>query len=93
MDKLANWPALLAQFRKVVEMPEVRTSRAEEVATGGAPIRILRMIARNRSISKYAAIEGNFLHAAMHLACLKELNFSRETFPDIPEQFDELLNA
>ncbi len=93
MDKLSNWPEILDYFRRLMLKATSVNSSQDVEERGSTPVRILRMICRNQSLSRYAAIEGNVLHAAMHLACLKELPCSREDFPDIPHNMDNFLKS
>ena len=55
------------------------------------PLRLVRMIERNNVTRGYTAVEANFLFAAMHLACMKDLNFSCEVCPDLPDPNDILI--
>ena len=58
-----------------------------------APLGLLRMISRNQKQKKYDAVESNFLYAAMHIACMKDLRFSVDTCPDLPDNIDALLRS
>ncbi len=58
-----------------------------------APLRLLRMISHTRTTSKYASVESNFLFVAMHVACMKELPFPPDVFPDLPDKYDKFLNV
>jgi len=91
MDKLANWPSMLTQFRDVLNTSK-RTFQLPP-QTLPTPFRLLRLIARNNTSRNYNAIEANFLYAAMHLACMKELHFQRDTCPDLPESIDALVRS
>ena len=46
-----------------------------------APVRLLHMIQRNESFKKYSK-----LYALLHIACMKEIAFPSEVYPDLPEQ-------
>jgi hypothetical protein len=88
MDKMANWPSVLTQFQKMVNTSEKTVgSPSLELST---PLRIMDMISRNKSTRNYTAIEANFLYAAMHIACMRELQFRKDTCPDLPEALDGL---
>jgi len=57
------------------------------------PFRLLRLIVRNNTTQRYTAVESNFLYAAMHIACMKELHFHSETCPDLPESSEVLVQS
>ena len=90
MDKLANWPAVLGQFQKTVtkanKPPQFSPDRA-------SPFRLLHLIARNNSNKNYSAIEANFLFAALHIACMKDLCLAIDACPDLPDTLDALARA
>jgi len=89
MDKMANWPNVLTQFRNMVNTSEkTAQSLLPNVST---PLRLMHMISRNKLTRNYTAIEANFLYAAMHIACMTELQFRKDTCPDLPERLDELV--
>jgi hypothetical protein len=89
MDKLANWPNVLTQFRNMVNTSEkTAQSLLPDVST---PLRLMHMISRNKLTRNYTAIEANFLYAAMHIACMMELQFRKDTCPDLPERLDGLV--
>jgi hypothetical protein len=54
-----------------------------------AAVRLFNLLARNENSQSYSKIEGNFLVAAVHIACMKEFAFAKDNFPDIPEDFAE----
>ncbi len=56
-----------------------------------APLHLLHMIFRNQATVKYAAIEGNLLFAAVHLAFIKDIPFSQDHLPDLPDKFNKLI--
>jgi len=87
MDQLANWPKVLDQFRKTLSKSQKPIQFASD---HGSPFRLLRLIARNNTNRNYNAIESNFLYAAMHIACMKELRFLSEVCPDLPDNLDAL---
>lgn len=84
MDKLRHWPDLLSNFCKVMKKVEVpienRLSKAKT-----APFRLLHLIVRNEWSKVYQNIEGNFLVAALHVACMKGFEFT-DSYPDIPDR-------
>ena len=87
IDKLANWPKVLEQFRKTISKSRKTIQFSSD---RGSPFRLLRLIARNNTTKTYNAIESNFLYAAMHIACMKELCFPSEVCPDLPDNVDAL---
>lgn len=91
MDKMAKWPVVLEQFRKILQMSQ---KTVQPLPPGlSTPFRLLRLIERNSTNRNYNAIEANFLYAAMHLACMKELHFQRNACPDLPENSDALVRS
>ena len=88
MDKLADWPNILMGFRKVMDKVKVPPTNVMLGESRSAAFRLLRMISRNQWSKNYAKIEGNFLIAAMHIACMKELEFSQDSYPDLPEDLE-----
>lgn len=93
MDKLANWPEVLKQFQKMLEKSGKKIESSSRPQAVHAPIHLLRMIVRNDMMKNYTFIEANMLYAAMHIACMKDLRFSVETCPDLPESIDGLVPA
>jgi hypothetical protein len=91
MDKLANWPAVLEQFRTTVTKSKKTVQLTPQDKYG--PFNLLRLIARNNTTKIYTAIEANFLYTAMHIACMKELRFPNEVCPDLPDNLDSLLRG
>jgi hypothetical protein len=91
LDKLANWPKVLVEFRDMLKMSQ----RTVEVAPPhlSTPFRLLRLILSNNTTQRYTAIEANFLYAAMHIACMMELGFHIGTCPDLPENLDGLVHS
>jgi hypothetical protein len=91
MEKMANWSAVMKQFRAML----TRSKKTAEVTLQDwyGPFRLLRLIARNNTNKLYNAIEANFLYAAMHIACMKELHFPNEVCPDFPDNLDSLLRG
>ena len=89
LDKLANWPNVLVDFRNMLD----NSQRTVEIAPAhlSSPFRLLRFIVGNNMTQRYTAIEANFLYAAMHLACMQHLHFRTETCPDLPENLDGLV--
>lgn len=93
MDKLGDWPAVLEQFKKTVAKSKKTFHLSATPQDRSAPFRLLGLIARNNTTQSYTAIEANFLYAAMHIACMKELRFQKEACPDLPENLDALARA
>ncbi len=93
MNKLANWPDLLFDFRKCFEKSAVTSTISDNPSMESAPLRLLRMISHTRATAKYASVESNFLFAAMHVACMKELPFLPDVLPDLPDKYDKFLDA
>jgi hypothetical protein len=91
MDKLTCWPSVLDQFRTTVMKSKKPVPVMQEERSGLS--HLLRLIARNHSTKHYNAIEANFLYAAMHIACMKELRFANNVCPDLPENFDSLVRT
>jgi hypothetical protein len=89
LDKLANWPLIVTQFRELLNKSKKTFQLPPQ--TLPTPFRLLRLIARNNTNKNYNAIEANFLYAAMHLACMKELRFQRGMCPDLLESIDALV--
>jgi len=77
----------------VVQGAKYRGGVVEKDGNFSAPIRILRMLSRNRAAHTYDATESNFLHAAMHVACLKDFYYPQDHFPDLPDRIEKLKEA
>ena len=88
IDKMANWPEVLDIFQKTVSVSQKPSDLSME--HNSSPFRLLRLIERNNTNKNYNAIESNFLYAALHIACMKELRFTRGTCPDLPDDLDGL---
>jgi hypothetical protein len=88
MNKLGDWPRVLLDFRK---MARKATTETKPLLIGNTknPIRLLHMIARNGNLKNYSKVEANFLYAAMHVACMNDLTFAREAYPDLPDKLVE----
>jgi hypothetical protein len=93
MDKLANWPTVLEEFRKTLAKSKKTVQFASTPRHQCTPFHLLRLIARNNTTKNYTAIEVNFLYAAMHIACMKELHFAVDKCPDLPEKLDGLIRT
>jgi len=55
--------------------------------------RLLHLVAHNEWSRTYKQVEGNFLAAAMHVACMKEFEFTCDSYPDIPEKLEEMVDG
>lgn len=88
MDKLEDWPRILLDFRKMAKKATMPAGKPLIVGVAQAPIRLLHMIAQNEISKDYCKVKGNFLHAAMHIACMNDLAFTRESYPDIPDKVE-----
>jgi hypothetical protein len=93
IDKLGNWPDMLLNFRKVLTKAKKPVPLSPQPQNRSSALRLLRFIARNNNTKSYASIEANFLFAAMHLACMKDIHFPREVCPDLPEDISGLVRA
>lgn len=93
MDKLANWPAVLEEFKKTLTKSKKTVNFDSAAQDRSCPFRLLRLIARNNTTRNYTAIEANFLYAAMHIAFMNELRFKNEACPDLPENLDSMIRA
>lgn len=58
-----------------------------------ATLRLLSLVTYNEWSKNYKQIEGNFLAAAMHVACMQEFEFTRDSYPDITEKLEEMVNG
>jgi hypothetical protein len=93
MDKMANWPEVLEQFRTTIAKSKKTALFCSMPQDRRGPFSLLRLISRNHTSRNYNAIEGNFLYAAMHIACMKELCFQKEVCPDLPDSLDALVRG
>src|SRR5258708_2465103 len=61
MDKLGDWPAVVKNFRTI--MQRLKTDATAELpdARSPTPVRLLHLIARNKCSQHYSKVEGNFL--------------------------------
>ncbi len=88
-DKLAHWPVVLEQFwTTIIKLKKMVQLTPQDKYD---PFNLLRLIAHDNTTKIYTAIESNFLYTAMHIACMKELCFSNEVCPDLPNNLDSLL--
>ena len=92
MDKLADWPKVLLAFRTTMQKVQVPDASRLLNESRSAPFRLLRMISRNQSSKNYSKIEGNFLIAAMHIAYMKEMAFTQDSYPDFPEKLESMID-
>jgi hypothetical protein len=93
MNQLADWPAVLIDFQKIMKKSTTLQNNSATPGNGSPPVRLWRMISRNKSTRNYGAIEANFLYAAMHLACMNVLKFPKEACPDIPDRIDNIIEV
>lgn len=85
---MAEWPEVLKLFEKTMKSSQKTAIVCPERTS--SPFRLLHLIARNNTNKNYNAIESNFLYAALHIACMKELRFPKESCPDLPDDLDAL---
>jgi len=85
IDKLRNWPNVLLDFRKVLSKAKKTVPLSRDPVDSSAAFRLLRLIAQNRNTKSYTAIESNFLFAALHLACMRDICLSDDACPDLPD--------
>jgi hypothetical protein len=90
MDKLGDWPKVLQNFGTIMQRIKVHATGPFSDTVSSAPIRLLRLLARNEWSQGYSKVEGNFLVAAMYVAFMKEFA-SKDSFPDIPDNFDTIV--
>ena len=88
MNKLRDWPRVLLDFRTMVRKATTPTKPLLIGNTKNA-IRLLHKIARNGVSNTYSKVEANLLHAVMHVACMNDLTFVREVYPDLPDKLVE----
>jgi hypothetical protein len=90
MEKLVDWPKILFDFREMVRKVDLPATNRHVPRYGSTTFRLLRMVAHNEWTRVLGNVEGNVLVAALHIACMKELDFTRDSFPDIPEKFGRI---
>jgi hypothetical protein len=92
MDKLHSWPNMLLNFRDMLAKvkKEIPLPSTPIPSDGNAPLCLVRMLTRNQNTQNYTSIEANFLFAAMHIACMRDLCFSTDAYPDLPDSFCSL---
>ncbi len=93
MDRLVDWFGHLLAAKKVLSKSPLAVAGQAAKEPESSIFRILRMIMRCQALLKYAAIKSNFLHAAMHLACMIECSFPAGMPPDLPCSIDQLHNG
>jgi hypothetical protein len=91
MDRVLNWPQLLLHFCEIVKKAQIPAT-TPVTAVGNISFRLLRMIANNEWNKSIGNIEGNCLVAALHLACMHELD-TKDSFPDIPEKLETVADG
>ena len=92
MDRLENWPSTLLQFRTTMTKVNPGANRFS-TKSQSATFRLLRLVMHNEWSKTYQQIEGNFLAAAMHVACMKEFEFIQDSYPDIPEKLEQMVEG
>lgn len=91
MSRLQNWPALLTNFQSVMQTVTPPANDRLTIGSKSATLRLLHLITSNEFKKSYLNVEGNFLIAAMHIACMRELRLSNlDSYPDIPERLELL---
>jgi hypothetical protein len=80
---------VLQEFKKTVEKAKA-TNTSKISPDRSSPFRLLRLIGLNNNNKNFTAIESNFLYAAFHIACMKELNFPKDACPDLTDELDAL---
>jgi len=93
LDKLANWPAVLDQFRKTLLKSQKTVEFTSPSEDHSRAFQLLRLITRNHTTKNYTAIEANFLFAAMHIACMQEIHFPKAVCPDLPDNLESLVRG
>jgi hypothetical protein len=93
MTRLHHWPTLLTNFHMLMQKVVVPTINPFQSDSRSSTFRLLRLISSNEWSKSFANIEGNFLIAAMHISCMREFSFREDSFPDIPERFDALVDT
>lgn len=84
--KLHNWPRLLLNFRRVLDLVLSRDYQSTEEGTQSWCL--LKFLRLNHGTIEQEMMMSNFITAAMYLAFLKETRFAPSTFPDLPEQLN-----
>ena len=92
-NRLENWPTMLTNFHMLMQKVVVPAKNRFSEESDSATLRLLKLISCNEWSKSYSNIEGNFLIAAMHVACMREFPFSQDSFPDIPDRFDSMVDA
>jgi hypothetical protein len=90
MDRLGDWPKVVQNFSTIMQKLKLHATSPPPDTSSPAPVRLLRLLARNECSQQYSKIEGNFLVAAVHVACMKEVAFPHGSFPDIPDNLEEM---
>ena len=93
MDKMASWPQVLSDFRHTVLKYSGKAKKRQTPSVASSvPLHLLHLLGNNFASHKYTTIESNFLYAAMHIACMKDLSFANNTCPDLPDDIDGLIH-
>ena len=93
MSKLEEWRNLLIQFNMLMTKVEVPAQNPVPIDSSSPTLRLLSLISKNEWRKSYSNIEGNFLIAAMHVSAMKEFPFSQDSYPDIPERFESIVDS
>jgi len=93
MAKLEHWPTLLTDFHMLMQKVAVPAQSQISDDSRSSTFRLLSLISKNEWAKSFSNIEGNFLIAAMHISCMREFPFSQDSYPDIPDKFDSMVNA
>jgi len=91
--KLHDWRTALINFYNLLHKVDIPDGSLLEDKSGSSTLRLLRLISHNEWTKSYSNIEGNFLIAAMHISCMRELSCSENSYPDIPDVFDAMVTS
>jgi hypothetical protein len=81
MEKLKDWPKVLFEFRRLMGKAPNST---EVLGKGSKYLALVRMKSQNTQRQAYIAMADNFLQAALHLFCVKMVQFPEGEIPDLP---------
>jgi hypothetical protein len=83
----------LSDFREIRRKAVLPDTTPLHNQSGDATLRLLRMLVHNEWSKSFSSIGGNFLVAALHLACMKDLSFTSDSYPDLPDKFEGFTNG